>query len=78
MKNGRSIHESGSGYKEEDPYINRDPRLQATIVYHGYQWTDGNGKTSTIYIKPGSSADAGAANLDEYTYMPVHIRFLIL
>lgn len=64
MKNGRSIHESGSGYKEEDPYINRDPRLQATIVYHGYQWTDGNGKTSTIYIKPGSSADA--ANLDEY------------
>lgn len=66
MKNGRSIHESGSGYKEEDPYINRDPRLQATIVYHGYQWTDGNGKTSTIYIKPGSSADAGAANLDEY------------
>ena len=66
MKNGRSIHESGSGYKEDDPYINRDPRLQATIVYHGYQWTDGNGKTSTIYIKPGSSADAGAANLDEY------------
>lgn len=66
MKNGRSINESGSGYKEDDPYTNRDPRLQATIVYHGYQWTDGNGKTSTIYIKPGSSEDAGAANLDEY------------
>ena len=66
MKNGKSINEDGSGYKEDDPYINRDPRLQATVVYHGYKWKDGNGKTSTIYIKPGSSADAGAANLDEY------------
>ena len=66
MKNGKAIHETGSGYKEDDPYVNRDPRLQATIVYHGYQWTEGDGKTTTIYIKPGSSADAGAANLDEY------------
>lgn len=66
MMNGKAINEAGSGYKEDDPYINRDPRLTATIVYHGYQWTDGDGKTSTIYIKPGSSADAGAANLDEY------------
>lgn len=66
MKNGRTIHEAGSGYNEEDPYVNRDPRFEATIVYHGYQWTNGEGVTSTIYIKPGSSADAGAANLDEY------------
>ena len=66
MKNGKAIHESGSGYKEEDPYANRDPRLRATIVYHGYKWKDGNGKVTTIYIKPSSSADAGAANLDEY------------
>lgn len=66
MKNGRAIHEAGSGYNEDDPYVNRDPRFDATIVYHGYQWTNGNGVTSTIYIKPGSSSDAGAANLDEY------------
>lgn len=66
MKNGRAINEAGSGYNEDDPYINRDPRFDATIVYHGYQWTNGSGVTSTIYIKPGSSADAEAANLDEY------------
>lgn len=66
MKNGRAINEAGSGYNEDDPYINRDPRFDATIVYHGYQWTNGSGVTSTIYIKPGSSSDAGAANLDEY------------
>lgn len=66
MKNGKGIKEAGSGYNEEDPYTNRDPRFAATIVYHGYQWKKGDGTVSTIYIKPGSSADAGAPNLDEY------------
>jgi hypothetical protein len=66
MKNGKAIHEAGSGYDEANPYVNRDPRFAATIVYHGYQWKKGNGTTSTIYIKPGSSKEAGASNLDEY------------
>lgn len=66
MKNGKGIKEAGSGYNEADPYTNRDPRFQATIVYHGYKWKKGDGTVSTIYIKPGSSKEAGAANLDEY------------
>lgn len=66
MKNGKAIGDSGSGYDEGEPYVNRDPRFAATIVYHGYQWKKGNGSISTIYIKPGSSSDAGASNLDEY------------
>lgn len=67
MRNGRAINEAGSGYNENDPYTNRDPRFNASIVYHGYQWRDGNGIVSTIYIRPGSSSEAGATNLDEYT-----------
>ncbi len=66
MKNGKGIKETGSGYNEDDPYIDRDPRFEATIVYHGYNWVKGDGTSSTIYIKPGSSAEAGASNLDEY------------
>lgn len=66
MKNGKPIHETGSGYDEENPYQNRDPRFGATIVYHGYQWKKANGSLSTIYIKPGSSSIAGVSNLDEY------------
>lgn len=66
MKNGKGIKEAGSGYNEADPYTNRDPRFAATIVYHGYKWKKGDGSVSTIYIKPGSSKEAGAANLDEY------------
>ncbi|NCB25754.1 MAG: RagB/SusD family nutrient uptake outer membrane protein, partial [Bacteroidia bacterium] len=66
MKNGKAIHESGSGYNEDEPYLNRDPRFDATIVYHGYQWKKANGSTSTIYIKPGSAEIAKASTLDEY------------
>ena len=66
MKNGKSIHDANSGYNEDNPYENRDPRFEATIVYHGYQWEKGDGTIATIYIKPGSSEAAGASNLDEY------------
>lgn len=66
MKNGKGINESGSGYDENNPYVNRDPRFESSIVYHGYKWEKGDGTVSTIYIKPGSSAEAGATNLDEY------------
>ena len=67
MINGKGINESGSGYNEDDPYVNRDPRFGLTIVYHGYQWKKPDGTVSTIYIKPGSSALVqGASNLDEY------------
>ncbi len=67
MRNGLAINQTGSGYNENDPYVNRDPRFSATIVHHGYQWVNGEGNVSTIYIRPGSSADAGASNLDEYS-----------
>ncbi|MDL2221847.1 RagB/SusD family nutrient uptake outer membrane protein [Parabacteroides sp. OttesenSCG-928-N08] len=66
MKNGKAITEAGSGYNEEDPYINRDPRFEATIVYHGYKWVKGDKSESIIYIKPGTGKEAGASNLDEY------------
>ncbi len=66
MKNGKPINDATSGYDENNPYANRDPRFGATIVYHGYKWTKGDGSVSTIYIKPGSSGAAGASNLDEY------------
>lgn len=67
MTNGKAIREQGSGYNEDNPYVNRDPRFGYSIVYHGYQWKKGDGTVSTIYIKPGSSAEAaGATNLDEY------------
>lgn len=60
--NGLDINEANSGYDEDNPYVNRDPRLTATVVYHNYQWEDLDG-TSTIYIAPGSDPDDP---IDEY------------
>lgn len=66
MLNGSAIHEAGSGYDEENPYKNRDPRLYATVVYHGFQWLNTDRATyQTIYIKPGTAPDESLA-LDEY------------
>jgi len=38
MSNGRYINETGSGYDENDPYVNRDPRFYKIIIYHGSTW----------------------------------------
>lgn len=65
MTNGKAITDAGSGYSESTPYANRDPRLAATIVYDQYNWTNPNGTTQTIYIKPGTSPAGQGAN--EYT-----------
>lgn len=63
MLNGKTINESGSGYDENNPYANRDPRLEATIVYDRYNWNEGGSPDQVIYIKPGSTPNGqNAAN----------------
>ena len=62
MLNGKAINESGSGYDENNPYINRDPRLTGTVVYDQYNWKEADGSSRTIHIKPGSSP----GNPDEF------------
>jgi hypothetical protein len=62
MTNGKAITDAGSGYDENNPYHNRDPRLAATIVYDQYKWINPDGSTQTIYIKPGSAPAGQGAN----------------
>jgi hypothetical protein len=38
MSNGKYINEAGSGYDENNPYQDRDPRFYKTIIYHGSAW----------------------------------------
>ena len=38
MSNGLAINEIGSGYSASNPYVNRDPRLTATVFYNGLRW----------------------------------------
>ncbi|QPH40858.1 RagB/SusD family nutrient uptake outer membrane protein [Pedobacter endophyticus] len=65
MLNGKGIKEAGSGYVESNPYVNRDPRLTATVVYDRYSWVNPDNTTKTIYIRPGS--DPVQPGLDEYS-----------
>jgi hypothetical protein len=64
MQNGKGINDPGSGYDENNPYANRDPRFTATVVYDGYKWVKPDGSIKIIYIKPGSDPDPSAP--DEY------------
>jgi len=60
MLNGKRINEAGSGYNENNPYVNRDPRLTYTVVYDQYKWKEADGSIRTIGIKPGSSTGSAA------------------
>jgi starch-binding outer membrane protein, SusD/RagB family len=54
MTNGKAISESGSGYDENNPYDNRDPRFEKTVLHHGSEIVDFEGNTQTILTQPGS------------------------
>jgi hypothetical protein len=54
MTNGKAISEAGSGFDESDPYTDRDPRLEKTIIHHNSQIVDFDGSTQTILTEPGS------------------------
>lgn len=74
MLNGKGIKEAGSGYSESDPYTNRDPRFEATILHHGSTVTDFSGNLQTILTQPGSNPatnsvdDQGASPTGYYFY----------
>ncbi|WP_108823262.1 RagB/SusD family nutrient uptake outer membrane protein [Dysgonomonas sp. Marseille-P4361] len=49
----------------QSPYKDRDPRMAATVVYHGGTWTHFDGKDKVVYIQPKSTPE-GETNVDEY------------
>lgn len=62
MLNGDTITDANSGYDINNPYTNRDPRMTPTLVYNDYVWTNPDGSTQTIYIKPGTDPSSTALN----------------
>lgn len=57
MINGLPIDDPASGYDEDNPYVNRDPRLSASIIRNGSVLTNFSGSQVTITTTPGSSPD---------------------
>ena len=55
VKNGQwyTIDDSNSGYNDQKPYENRDPRLEQTILHHGSIWGDPvNGEDRPVDVHP--------------------------
>ncbi|MES2278124.1 MAG: RagB/SusD family nutrient uptake outer membrane protein [Bacteroidota bacterium] len=50
MANGKPISDPTSGYNEQNPYANRDPRLLQTILTNGVAWA---GRTFEPFINGG-------------------------
>lgn len=63
LLNGKTIEDSS--YNDDNPYVNRDPRLESTIVFHGGEWQYFNGDKKKVYIKPSSGSN-DEEKIDEY------------
>jgi starch-binding outer membrane protein, SusD/RagB family len=80
MANGLPIHASGSGYNDQDPYSNRDPRFYYDILTNGTPWnfeTPGNRKPMEFWRYDtylNQKSHDGTAIRDNYPGTPYAIR----
>lgn len=59
MNNGKPITDATSGYNPQDPYVNRDPRLNATVLYNGASY---RGSTIETFTPGGKDSKDGPDN----------------
>lgn len=61
-------------YNESNPYVNRDPRLTATVVYDNYQWLNKDNTYSTIRTRMGAE---GVDAYKGYTQDPTKTGYYV-
>jgi hypothetical protein len=59
MKNGKSIDDPTSGYDPQNPFANRDPRLEMTVLGNGISFSV-NDKTGVLETFDGGKDGAGS------------------
>jgi len=59
MSNGLPIDDAASGYDAQNPYVNRDPRFYATILYDGAEY---RGRQVETFIPGGKDSKDGNSN----------------
>ncbi len=59
MSNGKDITDPSSGYDSTNPYVNRDPRFYATILYNGASY---RGRNMQCYTPGGLDSKDGPSN----------------
>jgi len=58
-KDGKDISDPTSGYSDQNPYVNRDPRFYETVLYNGASY---RGSTVQIYTPGGKDSKDGPSN----------------
>ncbi|MDI9551205.1 MAG: RagB/SusD family nutrient uptake outer membrane protein [Bacteroidota bacterium] len=68
MKNGKAIDENGSGYNENNPYADRDPRLNLTVAVNGSTWPTYSGASPLQTYEGGANGQplSGATTTGYY------------
>lgn len=56
MSNGKPITDPASGYDSQNPYVNRDPRFYATILYNGAPY---RGNVVQVFLPGGKDSNQG-------------------
>jgi len=56
MSNGKAITDPTSGYDSQNPYVNRDPRFYATILYNGAPY---RGNVVQVFLPGGKDSNQG-------------------
>lgn len=59
MSNGLPIDDPSSGYDDQNPYVNRDPRFYATILYDGAEY---RGRAVETFTPGGKDSKDGSSN----------------
>ena len=59
MDNGKPITDGTSGYNAQNPYVNRDPRFYATVLYNGASY---RGSTIETFTPGGKDSKDGPDN----------------
>ena len=66
MKNGKAITDPTSGYDPNNPYVNRDPRFNYSIIFNGSRYQRANSGQDTVFTY-SSRTNSKCTNLPNTT-----------
>lgn len=66
MRNGRSITDPTSGYNPANPYVNRDPRFNYSIIFNESKYANSSGSQAQVLTYEGSGSDGFPATTTGY------------
>ena len=80
MTNGKPITDATSGYNDQDPFKNRDPRLDATVVLPGTKygtatWIPASYDEYPCGAKPRKYAEDGIADVNNSSLNTILMRY---